>query len=134
MCSRDRTATKRSLEADASSAGEEDEQPEKEADPETVPDLSAAAALALEASAKVVARIGVNLSDGAESDLRTASNGERPSNTTNADTLTKANWLEALLAIGALACLLADGFVLGGHKLGQDRDPAGDLIEPGGAQ
>ena len=74
---------------------------------------------------QVVATLGVNLSDAAESDLRGATTGSRKSSTKNADTRTPANWLEALLALGALLCLLADGFVLGGHKL----RPAPDFTE-----
>lgn len=69
------------------------------------------------ATDQVVATLGVNLSDAAESDLRAATTESRESSTGNADTRTPANWLEALLALGALLCLLADGFVLGGHKL-----------------
>lgn len=64
-----------------------------------------------------VASIAVNLADAAESDLRELSSGNRKTEAGNADTQTRANWLEALLAIAALACLLADGFVLGGHRL-----------------
>ncbi|MFT5081606.1 MAG: hypothetical protein ACI84E_002272, partial [Planctomycetota bacterium] len=77
------------------------------------------------ATDQVVATLGVNLSDAAESDLRTANLGSRESNTQNPGTRTPASWLEALLALGALACLLADGFVLGGHKL----RPAPDFAE-----
>ncbi len=65
----------------------------------------------------LVAIIAVNLADAAESDLRDLSSGVIESTSKNAGTRTRANWLEALLALTALVCLLADGFVLGGHRL-----------------
>ncbi|MDF1797633.1 MAG: BatA and WFA domain-containing protein [Planctomycetota bacterium] len=72
---------------------------------------------------QVLVQLGVNLVDAAESDLSGCSIGERESTVAISQTDTSTAWLEALLAFLAVCLVLADGFVLGGHRLGRELTP-----------
>ena len=79
--------------------------------------------VAPEPQAEVLVQLGVNLVDAAESDLSGCSIGQRESTVAISQTDTSTAWLEALLAFLAVCLVLADGFVLGGHRLKRDLTP-----------
>ena len=96
-------------------------------------ETDAEAADAPPAAGLEVALLAVNLVDAAESDLSGLSSGTREALVSLAETDTRAAWLETLLACLALGLVLADGFVLGGHRLRRELTP-GELHDPEGAR
>lgn len=58
-------------------------------------------------------RYALSFQDAAESDLRARGSGQRPASRDRAQVAASSGWVEVLLVLAALACLVADWFVLG---------------------